>query len=300
MSDSAGYSNLMQFVLSGLAFGSIYAMVAIGFNIIYNATGIINLAQGEFVMLGGMFLVWGQDELGLPVWAAVAVSVLIVAAIGVAFERIAIRPLRNPSVLVLIIITIAGSFLFRGAVLLVWGDRLFSCDSFLSGDSIWILGAIITRQRILIFGTLLVVGGILAVFFGYTILGKAMRATAFNRTAARLVGINTRTMVMFAFGLSAAIGALAGAVVVPVTGIAWEHGVLLGLKGFAAAVLGGLGNNAAAVVAGLLLGVIESVAAGTISTDYKDAIALSALLIVLFIRPAGLFGRAELTRLGQL
>lgn len=289
---------LLQLVLSGVAFGGIYAMVAIGFNMIYNATGIINLAQGEFVMLGGLLTVWGSDSLGLPIWAALLLAVAIVMVIGVLFERLAIRPLKSPSVLVLIIITIAGAFLFRGAALLLWGDQYYSLPQFLGSEPVQIFGAMITRQHLLVLASLLVVAGLLALFFRFTILGKAMRATSYNRTAARLVGVPVRGMVMLAFGLSAGIGAMAGGVIVPITGMEYGNGVMLGLKGFCAAVIGGLGNNPAAVVAGLLLGVLES-GAGFFASDFKDAIALGVLLVVLFLRPSGIFGKAELSKLSE-
>jgi len=290
---------LLQFLLTGIALGCVYAMVAVGFNIIYNATGIINLAQGEFVMLGGMVMIWGNQKLGLPLWAAAPFAVIMVAGVGILFERLAIRPLRAPSVLTLVLITIAGSFLFRGAALLLWGDQLYSSPSFLGDESVQIFGAILTRQHLLLMGTLLVVALALAIFFTKTLVGKAMRACAYNRTAARLTGINPRLMVMLAFGMSAGIGALAGAVLAPITGMEYENGAFLGLKGFCAAVLGGLGNNPAAVAAGILLGIIEALAAGYVPSDYKDAISLSILLAVLFIRPSGLFGKASLRKLSD-
>jgi branched-chain amino acid transport system permease protein len=298
MDDGIQISVLTQLLLSGLAFGGIYAMVAVGFNIIYNATGIINLAQGEFVMLGGMLMVWANQTLGLPVWPAVAVSVVLVAAIGVALERVAIWPLRQPTVLLLIIITIAGSFLLRGAALLLWGDGVYSAESFLGDEPVQILGAMLTRQHVLVLVTLLVVAVALAAFFKWTMTGKAMRACSFNRTAARLVGINVHTMVMMSFGMSAGIGALAGAIIVPLTGMQYDNGAMLGLKGFSAAVLGGLGNNPAAVVAGILLGLMEALTC-YVSSAYKDAMSLGILLVVLFIRPSGLFGKASLSRLSE-
>lgn len=293
------WSTFFQILVSGIAFGSIYAMVAMGFNIIYNATGIINLAQGEFVMLGGMLLVWGMDQLHLPAWVALLLAVFVVAGVGLLFERLAIRPLKNPSVLTLIIITIAASFIFKGVAMLLWGKEVFSADQFLGSEPFLVMGAAVTRQHVLVLGALIFVSALLAVFFRYTILGKAMRACSFNRAAAQLCGINARSMVLFAFGLSAAIGALAGGVIVPITGVEYDNGGLLGLKGFCAAVLGGLGNNAAALVAGILLGVLEAMAAGYVSSHYKDAIALSLLLIMLFIKPGGLFGKASLSRLSE-
>lgn len=293
------FTLFLQFLLTGIALGCVYALVAVGFNIIYNATGIINLAQGEFVMLGGMLMIWANQTLGLPLWAAAPAAVAMVGAIGIVFERLAIRPLRAPSVLTLILITVAGSFLLRGGALLIWGDKLYSSPTFLGDATVGVFGAVITRQHLLLIGTLLVVSAALAVFFTRTLTGKAMRACAYNRTAARLAGINPNAMVMLAFGLSAAIGALAGAVLAPITGMEYENGAFLGLKGFCAAVLGGLGNNPAAVAAGVLLGVVESLAAGYVPSDYKDAITLGILLAVLFIRPSGLFGKAALRRLSE-
>ncbi|MFP4381052.1 MAG: branched-chain amino acid ABC transporter permease [Candidatus Sumerlaeia bacterium] len=290
---------IMQLILSGIAFGSIYAMVAVGFNIIYNATGIINLAQGEFVMLGGMLMVFAHDKLGLPVWAALLFSVFLVMAIGVIFERLAIRPVKKPSVLLLIIITIAGSFIFRGAALLIWGDQYYSFEQFLGDEPVRLLGASVTRQHLIVLATLLLVAVGLFFFFGFTMIGKAMRATSFNRTAARLVGINARNMVMLAFGLSAAIGALAGTVVAPITGAKYDDGVMFGLKGFSAAVLGGLGNNPAAVAAGLILGVLEAFAGYSPLSNYKEAVVLFLLIVVLFIRPSGIFGKTELSKLSE-
>ena len=299
MDEAQQTSLFMQLLLSGIAFGSIYAMVAVGFNIIYNATGIINLAQGEFVMLGGMLTVWGIESLHLPPAAACLLAVVMVAALGVLFERSAIRPLRRPTVLTMVIVTIAGSFIFRGAALLIWKDGLYSAPAFLGDEPVRFMGAAITRQHILVMVTLAVLAVLLALFFGYTMTGKAMRACAFNRTAAQLVGVSPRNMVMLAFGLSAGIGGLAGAVLVPITGMDYSNGAMFGLKGFAAAVLGGLGSNPAAVAAGVLLGILESLATGYISSGYKDAIALGVLLLVLFVRPSGLFGRAEISRLSK-
>lgn len=299
MNDSHSTAIISQLILSGIAFGSVYAMVAIGFNIIYNATGIINFAQGEFVMLGGMFIVWAHTALSLPIWAALPVAIVIVTVIGIVFERTAIHPVKNPTVLNLIIITIGGSFLLRGVALLIWGNDYYSLRSFLGDESVYILGAMVTRQHILVFAMLIVVALLLGLFFGYTITGKAMRACSYNRTAARLMGINPEFMVMLAFGMSAAIGALAGATIIPITGVEYDNGALLGLKGFCAAVLGGLGNNTAAIFAGVILGVLESLSAGYISSHYKDALALGVLLVVLFIRPSGLFGKAEISRLSK-
>jgi branched-chain amino acid transport system permease protein len=293
------FERVLQLLVSGLAVGSIYAMVAIGYNIIYNATGIINLAQGEFVMLGGMLTVWGATRWGLPVPVAILTAVCLVTLIGVTLERLTIRPLRNPTVLTLLILTIGSSFLLKGAAMLIWGKNVYYMPGFLGSEPIRLARVAIERQEVFVWGALAVLTVALTLFFNHTLTGKAMRACSYNRVAARLVGINSRFMVMLAFGLSAGIGALAGAVVVPITNMEYSSGSMFGLKGFSAAVLGGLGNNTAAVVAGIALALIESLVAGFVDSTYKDAVALSVLLIVLFVRPSGLFGNAALNRLKE-
>lgn len=274
-------------------------MVALGFNIIYNATGIINLAQGEFVMLGGMFAVWFTQKLYLPLPISFVLSVLCVTAIGALFERLCIHPLKRPSVLTLIIITIAASILFRGGAMFAWGKQAHVLPHFTGERPIPVLGATLLPQTLWILGIIGLAVVLLGLFFRRTMIGKAMTACAANRTAASLVGINVRRTVLLSFALSAALGAIAGIVITPIALMDYERGTLLGLKGFGAAVMGGLGNFPGAVAAGILLGVIESLSAGLISSHYKDAIALMVLLIVLFVRPSGLFGRAEVSRLKE-
>jgi len=272
-------------------------MVALGFNIIYNCTGIINFAQGEFVMLGGMFMVTLTTVWKLPLIVAFPMAVLFVVLVGVGFERIAIHPLKNPSVLILIMITIAGAILIKGAAMFVWGKETRYMPHFSGETPINILGATILPQTLWVLGSLgtVVIG--LAYFFNRTIIGKAMRACAHNPDAARLVGISVKQMVTLSFALSAGIGAIAGIVIAPMVMMDYQRGAMLALKGFGAAILGGLGSGPGAIVAGLLIGILESLGAGYISSHYKDAIALIVLLAVLFIRPGGLFGSTEVQRL---
>jgi len=215
----------------------------------------------------------------------------------VGFERAAIHPLKNPSVLVLIMITIAGSILIKGAAMFAWGKDARYMPHFTSEKPIQVAGATILPQSLWVLGSLAVVVIGLAYFFNRTLVGKAMRACSHNPDAARLVGISVKQMTTFSFGLSAAIGAVAGSVVTPITLMDYQRGAMLALKGFGAAILGGLGSGPGAVVAGLLIGILESLGAGYISSHYKDAIALIVLLAVLFVRPGGLFGNAEIQRL---
>jgi len=290
-------SQIIQFLFTGIAIGSIYAMVALGFNIIYNSTGIINFAQGEFVMLGGLVMVWLSVTMGLPMPLAFVITVAAVMAAGALFERLAIYPLKKPPVLILIIITLAGSIIFKGGAMLLWGKKTYSLPHFSSEQPIVLLGATILPQTFWIVGFLAAVVALLAVFFNFTMLGKAMRACSFNATAASLVGINVKRIVLLSFAVSAAIGAIAGIVFTPVVLMEYDRGTMLALKGFCAAVLGGLGNGMGAVIAGLLIGILESFGAGFISSAYKDAIALLALLLVLIIKPSGLLSKSEASRL---
>jgi len=292
-----GLDSYIQLLFSGVTIGSIYAMVALGFLIIYNATGIINLAQGEFVMLGGLIAVTCYHTLHLPLFLTCIVSVLLVAAIGALFELTCIHPLKNPSVLGLIMVTIAASILIRGIAMFLWGKEAHGIPTFSGDKPILILGASIPPQTFWILGVIFSVLVILYFVFKYTLFGKAMRATAANRTGANLVGINVRKIVLMSFAISAAIGGIAGVVLTPMTLMSFERGTPLAIKGFCATVVGGLGNPVGTVVAGLFLGILESYVTGLISSHYKDVIALFILLVVLFIKPSGLFSKSEEAKL---
>jgi branched-chain amino acid transport system permease protein len=290
-------SQLIQFLFTGLTLGSIYALVALGFTMIYNATGIINLAQGEFVMLGGLIMVFCTAVLKIPLLIGFVLTVAVVMLLGALFERLAIHPLKNASLITLIMITLAASILFRGVAMFLWGKDPYGLPAFSGGQSIQLWGATLQPQIFWIFGiTFLAVFGI-GLFFNRTLTGKAMTACSFNPLAARLVGINVRKLVLLSFGLSAAVGAVAGAIITPITLMEYDRGPLLALKGFAAAVLGGLGSGVGAIAAGFIIGILESLGAGLISSGYKDAIALLVLLVILWVKPSGLLGSAEESQL---
>lgn len=291
------WSQLLQYLVTGISLGSIYGMVAIGFNIIYNATGIINFAQGEFVMLGGLIMVTLTVTFGLPTIAAFILTTLIVAVIGGLFERLAIHPLKNAGVMTLIIITIGGSIVLKGIAMFVWGKQTYTLPHFSGEKSIPVFGASILPQTLWILGIMGATVLLLTLFFRYTLAGKAMRACSANRAAAMLAGIEVHRMVLFSFMLSAAIGAMAGIIITPIALVDYNRGFMLALKGFSAAVLGGLGNSTGAVIAGFILGILESMGAGLLSSGYKDAIALFVLLIILFVRPSGILGNREAARL---
>lgn len=289
-------SQLLQYVITGVTIGSIYAMVAIGFNIIYNVTEIINLAQGEFVMLGGLVMVFLHVTLGLPLVLAFGGTILLVTLVGLLLDRLAIRPIKQPSVLTLIIATIAASIVLKGAAMLIWGKDPYDLPAFSGRTPILLGGASIQPQYLWVIGFLIVTAVALTFFFNKTIVGKAMSACADNADAARLVGINVQHMVLLSFALSAAIGAVAGLTMTPIALMEYDRGAMLAVKGFGAAILGGLGSFAGAILGGLILGLIESMGAGLLSSGYKDAYALIVLLIVLFLRPSGIMGNLEVTK----
>ena len=290
---------LVQYIFAGVTVGSIYAVVAIGFNIIYNATGIINFAQGEFVMLGGM--IGHTFAQVMPLYLAVAAAVVITAAVGSGIELVFFRSLKKPSVLRMIIVTIGLSILIREAALHIWDEQVRGLPFFTGSEisSIDILGAHISPQVLWVLGATAVVVAGLYLFFSFTLTGQAMRACADNRNAAGLCGINTRSMVNLAFILSAATGALAGCVTSPLTQTSYTMGADLAIKGFTVAILGGLGNSMAAVAAGLLLGILESFSVSLMPMAYQDVIAILVLLVVLVVRPSGLFGSKQAAALKE-
>lgn len=280
---------LTQFLLSGLTVGSIYALVALGFAIIYNASHVINFAQGEFVMIGGMAAVWLLAA-GLPLALAAALAVALAALVGLLLARFAVQPARGASVVTLIIITIGAAILLRGLASIVWDKRIHALPAF-SGDApIALAGATLAPQSLWVIGVTALIVCALWVFFNRTLTGKAILAVSHNRLAAQLMGISVRRVLLVSFALSAALGALAGILVAPITFTSWDVGVMLGLKGFAAAILGGMGSGPGAVVGGLTLGLLESLGAGYVSSAYKDAIAFIVMLAVLMLMPGGLLG----------
>jgi branched-chain amino acid transport system permease protein len=290
---------LVQYLFAGVTIGSIYAIVAIGFNIIYNTTGIINFAQGEFLMLGAMCAITFNAYLPLPL--AIAAAVVVTALAGAAIELLFIRWLESPAVLRMVIITIGVSILVREIALHVWDEKVRALHFFTGNEcsSINIAGAHISPQVLWVLGVCAVMVMALSLFFKFTITGQAMRACADNRTAARLCGINARNMVTLSFMLAAALGAVAGCVVSPITQTQYDCGTGLAIKGFTVAILGGLGNSTGAILAGLVLGVLETCSIIVLPLAYKDVVAISILLVILFIRPSGLFGSREKGRLKE-
>ena len=287
-------SQLLQYLISGLTPGAIYGLIALGFTLIYNATGVVNFAQGEFVTYGALIAISGV-HFGLPLPLAVLVAVLAVMVLGAVLERVAIRPARNASVITLVIITIGASMLLRGVAVWVWGQDPLPLPHFSGEDPIEFAGASLLPQHLWVMGVALLTMALLWLLAERTQVGKAMRACAINPAAAHLVGIPVPRMVMLSFALSGMLGGLSGAIIAPLVMGQYDMGVLLGLKGFAAAILGGMGNPVGAVLGGLLLGVLEAGSAASLPSGYKDAVAFAVMLIVLLTRPTGLLGKRTRT-----
>jgi branched-chain amino acid transport system permease protein len=288
-------AEFLQFLFSGLTVGAVYALIALGFTLIYNASDVINFAQGEFVMLGGMSTVF-LALAGVPLPLAALLAIVVTIAAGFALHRCAIEPAREASPVALIMITIGASIFIRGVAQVVFDKRFHSLPHLFGSEPINLGGATLLPQSLVVLAGGAAIVILLWLFIDRTLLGKAIIATSANRLAARLVGINTRRIVGLAFAISAAIGAVAGILVTPLTFTSYDVGTLLALKGFAAAMLGGIGSALGAVIGGLLLGMLEAFGAGYISSKYKDAVAFLVILAVLFAMPQGLLGRGRVER----
>jgi branched-chain amino acid transport system permease protein len=294
-------ADILQLVFSGLTIGGIYALIAVGFVTIHAVTGVINFAQGELAMVGALSAA-SLCSAGTPLPLAVLAASVVGAAAGLAVERgtmwPAIRRGRGGGItdVVLILLTIGASIALRGLALAIWGSEPYAVPAFTSGPALDLAGAVIGRQTLWVLGLSAAVMATLELFFGSTQIGTALRACAMNRDAARLSGITPTRMSALAFGLSGGVAGLAGAAIAPVSLATYDMGLLLGLKGFVAAVAGGLASPPGAVIAALGLGVLESVAAGLVSSGYKDAVAFLVLIAVLLIRPEGLLAVGRLRR----
>ncbi len=271
-------------------------MTALGFGIVYNASRVINFAHGEFVMMGGLITAALTSMWKLPPLLSAAVAVAIVCLCGVALDRLAIQQARRREHLTLVMITIGAATVFRGLTEIVVGRDIYFMPPFPGVPDLALGGVYVPGQGIWVLGVLATVTAGLHVLFRHTHLGRAMRAAAGNGRAALLYGIDPQLMSVLSYGIAGSIGAVAGAVITPLASGYYQTGLFFGLKGFAAAILGGVGSPVGAIAGGLLIGLTESLAAGYVSSGYKDSIALGLLLAMLLVRPSGLFGRVAAVR----
>lgn len=285
----------LQAVLGGLTAGSIYALVAIGVSLIFKVSRVLNLAQGEFLAVGALLTFSLVTVAHHPLWLACLVAILVVALMGLVFERMAIRPARSQTMTVLLVITLGTSILLRGLALVLWGNEPMSLPAFSGTDPLLFWNLAILPQALWVMSGIAVIAIGLWYFFERTLLGKAMLAAAENRAAAEMIGINVVATSRLAFGLSAGVAALAGVLVAPITFLSYDGGTMIGLKGFVAATIGRMGNITGAIAGGLFLGVLEALIAGYFSSLFKDVTAFIVLIVVLVLR-AGLDKRTTLTQ----
>jgi len=283
---------LVQSLVNGIGIGLVYGLIAIGFCVIYNASGIVNFAQGVFVMLGGMFSYGFLVDMKLPLALAAAISIVLVAVVGVLVQIVIIRPMwkRKAPMFAIILATLAVQLLIEQIVILTMGDQPRTFPEFTTGGPLKIGQIAIGYQLFWILGCGALMVGLLTLFFNKTRVGRALRACAQNREAAALLGIPVGSMLMLSFALSAALGAAAGILITPTQYTAYSVGGPFGVNGFIAAIIGGFGSAPAALAGGILLGVVQSGAIVVFGAGYKNVIALTVLLIVLLFFPRGLFG----------
>lgn len=288
------FSDILQILVGGLAMGSIYALIALGFTITYNSLRVINFAQGDMFMLGAVFGLTFFTSLKVPFLVALILAGLAAAFVGMCIERIIFRPLRNSQPLNLIIATIGISITIRAVSQLIWGSQAMSFPPVFGSVPVKIGSVIIMPAYLWITGIAVAAIILLQIFFKKTLIGKAMRATAQHRDAASMMGINIFKTDSFAAAISAGLGGIGGVLVGPIFFVETEMGALAGLKGFAGAVLGGFGSVPGAIVGGVILGLAENLSATLISSAYRDAFAFLILIGVLVLKPNGILGKKVL------
>ena len=296
-------ANNLQVLFQGLALGSIYALVALGFVLIIRTTNVVNFAQGDFAMLGAyamvLFLVGlpGNPDLGIPgfetgvpYWLAIVLSVVVMTLIGLAFNYGVYYPLRNRSFLPVLISTLGASIFLQNTILAIFNPQPRPLEKLLSSDGVTIGGVFLDSQYLVILVFTVIAVAFQYFFFEHTLLGKKLQATSQDKDMARLLGIPVALMIAITFIYSSVLGGMAGILIAPILFVSIGMGSIIALKAFAATIIGGFGDVAGAIVGGIIIGVIESFAAYYISVPYKDAYAFLALFLVLLFRPQGIFG----------
>jgi len=281
--------DIAQFLVTGLTMGAIFSLIAIGFSIIFSATGVINFAQGEFVMVGGMAaaVLWSA---GLPVGWAVLAACMVTAAIGACSVLLVVAPARRAGHIGATVATVGLAIFLQGLVKFTLGSANRQLPSFSDGTPLLLAGVVVRPQNLWIATCGLIAFVAVGAFLTRTMVGRAMLAFADNMLATALVGIRASTVQLQSYVVGAAIAGLAGALITPIVFASPTMGTMLGLKGFVAAVIGGLGSVKGAVAGGLLLGVIEALSSAYLSTAYRDAITFFILIAVMLRWPRGMFG----------
>ena len=289
-------SSFLQYLFAGLSTGAIYALIAIGWVLIFNVSGVLNLAQGELLMVGGLTFGWLAANSNVPVAAALVLAIAAAVAVAVLLDVVAVRRVRSHDIVPLILVTLGASFVLRELGRIVFGPDALRHDYLIGGDPIRIFGAALLPQAVLTWVLVAIVVGLLALFFRRTVFGKAMVACSDDPIGAQASGISPSRMRTISFAISGALAGLGGVLIISLTSLSWDGGTLIGLKGFIAAVFGGLGRYEGAVVGGLALGLLEAFGAGYVSSAYKDVFSLGLLVVLLLLRPQGLLrGRVVTT-----
>jgi branched-chain amino acid transport system permease protein len=284
-------SQVLQLFLAGVAQGCVYALVALGFVLIYKATETVNFAQGDLMMLGAFFGLTASAVLGWPYWATILFAITVMAVVGMMIERIVIRPVLGYPTFTVVMITIGIGYVMRGVVTMVpgWGTETHALPTPFGNAVVRIGGAVLAVEQLAVIAMTAALCALLYVFFRYAKLGVAMQATSQNQLAAYYMGIPVRRVNMLIWGLSAAVAAFGGILLAPVAFVHSNMG-FIGLKAFPAAVLGGFGSVPGAIVGGLIIGVVEALAGFYLPEGFKDTAAYVVVLIVLLFMPSGIFG----------
>jgi branched-chain amino acid transport system permease protein len=284
------WSTNLQMMASGLAMGSIYALVALGFVLIFNAVSVVNFAQGEFVMLPAFVAVFLMEILKIPFPLTYLITVIFMGIFGIVFQRIAYYPLRHRTFLPVVISTIGVGIFLKNGAQLIFGAEPLLMERPTTSNVLNMAGVFVDPQYIVIIVCTLALLIFQYFFFEKTKLGKMMQATAQDKQMARLLGISVATMIAITFAYSSILGATAGILVGPIFYVTKEMGGMLGLKAFCSTIVGGFGSVPGAIAGGLFLGVVEVFGAYYVSSAYRDAFAFIILILVLLIRPQGFFG----------
>jgi branched-chain amino acid transport system permease protein len=283
-------STWLQYIVTGITMGSIYALIGLGYVTIYRTSHVVNMAQGSFVMMGGFFGYSLLKEIGLPYWASIVISIVAVIVVALGMYLLVLKRIMKSSLVNMILATVGLSILIESLVLLKWGGYSKPTPPF-TGDKLLRVGGVhVAVQSLWVVGLMIVLFIVLYFFGQRTRVGKQMTATATNPNAARISGIATEKMIILAFAISSAIGAIGGLAINAVIPLTYTSGALWGLTGFVAAILGGWGSSAGAVLGGLVLGIIQSIFAGVLPAGWQDGIAFVILILLLYFRPQGLLG----------
>jgi len=279
--------------VAGVSLGCVYALVALGFVLIYKATETVNFAQGDLMMLGAFFALTASSPLMLnwPYWATILFAVLAMAAVGMLTERLVLRPVLGQPAFTVVMITIGVGYVVRGVVTMVpgWGTDTYQIPTPFAEDVLRAGGVVVPVQQLMVIAMTASLCAVLYVFFRYSKLGVAMQATSQNQLAAYYMGIPVRRVNMLIWGLSAGVAAFAGILLAPATFVHSNMG-FIGLKAFPAAVVGGFGSVPGAIVGGLIIGVVEALAGYYLPEGFKDVAAYVVVLVVLIVWPSGIFG----------